>query len=238
MLLCKKDFSLFSNRLSLFDIQEKCLKFKYIELEKKGMNEKEILVQYLPPEAVDPVYHWIIRYKIHLRITRNRSSKLGDYRPPGQQPYHRISINYDLNPYAFLITFVHELAHLVTFKKHGSNCQPHGTAWKANYRQLLHIILEKNIFPPDLEIEVNDHLQHIRASSHADLDLTRVLHTYDKQKENRVEDLKTGDVFLFQSQRKFLLLSKARTRYKCRELATNKIYLFHALTPVLPLVDE
>jgi len=202
------------------------------------MNEKEILAEYLPAKAIDTVYHWIIRYKIHLTITQTRSTKLGDYRPPGRQPYHRISVNHNLNPYAFLITFVHELAHLKTLKKHGPICQPHGKEWKIMYRQLMEEVLAKKIFPESVEIALKKHLQKIKASSSADVELTRVLHQYDKQKETRVEDLREGSHFLFQTHRQFEVLSKARTRYKCRELATNKIYLFHALTPVEPLKDD
>lgn len=202
------------------------------------MNEKEILAEYLPSAAIDPVYHWIIRYKIHLTITRIRSTKLGDYRPPGQKPYHRISVNYNLNPYAFLITFIHELAHLKTFKKFGRNRQPHGKEWKSMYRQLMEEILVKNIFPTDVETAVRNHLKNIKASSFADVELTRILQQYDKNKETRVEDLPQGAVFLFQSHRKFEVLSRVRTRYKCRELATDKVYLFHALTPIEPLKKE
>ena len=202
------------------------------------MNEKDILAEYVPPEAIDMVYHWIVRYKIHLTITRTRSTKLGDYRPPGRQPYHRISVNHNLNPYAFLITFVHELAHLKTFKKYGPNRQPHGKEWKSIYRQLMEEVLTKKIFPESVEVALRKHLQNIKASSSADVELTRVLRQYDKHKETCVEDLREGSLFLFQTHRQFEVLSKARTRYKCRELATNKVYLFHALTPVEPLKDD
>ncbi len=199
------------------------------------MNEKEILAEYLPSEAINLVYHWIVRYKIHLTITRKRTTKLGDYRPPGQNPYHRISINHNLNPYAFLITFVHELAHLKTFKKYGRNRQPHGNEWKSIYRQLMEEVLEKDIFPVALGALLKNHLKNIKASSFADVALTRALQQYDENKETRVEDLPKGALFLFQAHRKFEVLSKVRTRYKCRELATDKVYLFHALTPVNPL---
>jgi SprT protein len=199
------------------------------------MNEKEILAEYLPVEAVELVYHWIVRYKIHLKITRNRRTRLGDYRPPGTKPYHRISVNHNLNPYAFLITFVHELAHLKTFKKYGHNRQPHGKEWKSCYRQLMEEVMNNKIFPTELAVAVQNHLQKVRASSSADIELTRALGRYDEQRETHVEDLKEGSLFLFHTHRKFEVLSKARTRYKCRELATNKVYLFHALTPVEPV---
>jgi len=81
------------------------------------MSDKEILAQYIPEEAIDKVLNRIIEKKVHLKITRGRRTKLGDYRPPVRHSNHRISINHDLNPYAFLITFIHEFAHLLVTLK-------------------------------------------------------------------------------------------------------------------------
>ena len=88
------------------------------------MKETELLGQYLPSEAVEEVYHWLVEKKIHLKITRSRRTKLGDYRPPINHPNHRISVNHNLNPYSFLITFIHELAHLMVFEQFGNKAAP------------------------------------------------------------------------------------------------------------------
>ena len=197
------------------------------------MKEKEILTQYLPEAMIDIVFAWIIRHKIHLKITRSRTSKLGDYRPPGRShPYHRITINHDLNPYAFFITFVHELAHLLTHKQYGKNVQAHGKEWKSTYRQLMKPFLEKNVFPPDLQGTIYQHLQNIKASSHADVELTRVLMQFDGNRGTLIEDLQAGDLFLFKNNRKFQMVEKLRKRYKCVELDSQRIFLFQPLTPV------
>ncbi len=198
------------------------------------MKEKEILSEYLPEAMIDPVFAWVVRHQIHLKITRSRASKLGDYRPPGsRQSYHRITINYDLNPYAFFITFVHELAHLLTHKQYGRMAQAHGMEWKANYRKLMKPFLEKNLFPPDLQRTVYQHLQNIKASSHADVELTRTLMLLDGGKRKTlIEDLHPGDKFLFQDNRKFRVVKKLRKRYKCVELDSERIFLFQPLTAV------
>jgi hypothetical protein len=203
------------------------------------MKEKEILAEYLPEKVVSPVYNWIIRYKIHLKITRSRSTKLGDYSPPGsRRSYHRITVNHDLNPYAFFITFVHELAHLLTFKRYGRVAKAHGKEWKASYRRLLEPFLEKNVFPYELQYAVFQHLQNIKASSHADVELTRTLMLFDgKQQETMMEDLQAGDVFLFQGNRRFQVVTKLRKRFKCLELDTQRVFLFQPLTPV-ELISE
>ncbi len=198
------------------------------------MKEKEILSEYLPEAMIDQVFAWIVRHQIHLRITRSRASKLGDYRPPGRkQAYHRITINYDLNPYAFFITFVHEFAHLLTHKQYGRTVHAHGKEWKANYRKLMKPFLEKNVFPADLQRTVYHHLQNIKASSHADEELTRTLMLFDRDKqETYVEDLQPGDRFLFRNKEKYMVIEKLRKRYKCVELASKRTYFFQPLTPV------
>jgi SprT protein len=204
------------------------------------MDGKEILAKYLPEKTVKPVYNWIIRYKIHFRISPGRSSKLGDYRPPdSRRPYHRISVNHDLNPYAFFITFVHELAHLLTYKQYGRRVKAHGKEWKSHYRRLLEPFLEKKVFPDGLQQTVYQHLKNIKASSTADVELSRMLMQFDEgNSKTKVEDLQPGDVFLFQGNRKFRVETKLRKRYKCLELDTQRYYIFQPLTPVEMLKEK
>ncbi len=198
------------------------------------MNGKEILSEHLPERVVNTVYNWVIRYKIHLKITQSRRSKLGDYRPPANgHPYHRISVNHDLNPYAFFITFVHELAHLLTYKQYGHRVKAHGREWKSIYRRLLEPFLEKHVFPDNLQPIVFQHLQNIKASSQSDVALARSLMLFDtKQGQTLVEELQPGERFIFQENREFEVVAKLRKRYKCLELNTNRVFLFQPLTPV------
>ena len=79
----------------------------------------EYLQRFIPAASVPQTLQLLHQYKVHLTITRNRKSVLGDYRHADGQQAHRISVNGDLNKYAFLITLLHELAHLVTFENHG-----------------------------------------------------------------------------------------------------------------------
>ncbi len=199
------------------------------------MNERNILEKYLPENTIDDIYYLIKKHKVHLTISKNRSTKLGDYRPPGIKNYHRISVNYNLNPYAFIITFLHELAHLITYEQYGNSKPPHGKEWKENYREQLMFFIKKNIFPGDLVPDLLQHLKKIKASSHADINLTRSLKRYNPYNEELlIENLTIGDIFIFKENRKFQLLEKLRKRYKAKEINSNKIYLFHALTPIKP----
>lgn len=197
------------------------------------MEDHRILLKYLPEPLVEPVLKIIKEKGIRLRISKERQTKLGDYRPPGKIPYHRISVNHNLNPYAFFLTFIHEVAHLVTYEKHGHLRQPHGEEWKGNFRKLMMPFFDCGIFPADLEKALKNHMKNIKASGQVDLILSRTLKKYNETVDEWVlDDLKPGDKFLYQEKRKFKVLEKRRTRYKCLDLNSNKMYLIHALAPV------
>ncbi len=208
------------------------------------MNKEEtikILKRYLPEGSVDTVYYWLEKKKIHFRISRKRSTKLGDYKPPVRYPNHRISVNHNLNPYAFLITFTHELAHLLVYEKYGNTVKPHGNEWKREYKALMIPYLENNIFPGELKKALMIHLENSRASSNTDIALTKILKTYDKKEyltgagSVYLETLSEGERFVFGNNRIFLKLEKRRTRFRCKELKTGRLYLFHPLAEVIPL---
>ena len=202
--------------------------------------EKQILSEYIPSGALEEVVHLIVRHKIHLKITQRRTTKLGDYRPPSPEaPYHRISINHDLNPYSFLITFIHETAHLLVYKRfRKKKVQPHGKEWKTFYRQLMQRFLDKEIFPPVIKAEIEKSITNSKASTHSEINLTRALQAYDRPpaKEGVVtlETLPEGTVFITENGRIYKKGKKRRVRYMCMNLQNKRWYLFHPLTPVLP----
>ena len=109
---------------------------------------KAILAKYMPAVAVDSVYDFMSRHNVHLHITRKRTSKLGDYRwPQSRHNYHEISVNGDMNPYHFLMVLLHEMAHLNTYQRYGSDIQPHGHEWQEHYRRLLMTYSREGHFP-------------------------------------------------------------------------------------------
>ena len=87
----------------------------------------EGLQKYLPEAALPTIVEWLVKYKVYLKITKKRATKLGDYRSPSKGYGHRISINHDLNPYSFLDVMVHELAHLITFEQYKRSVKPQST---------------------------------------------------------------------------------------------------------------
>src|ERR1043165_3293601 len=122
------------------------------------MSKKEApldqLQRFLPTGTYDAVSHYLHFYKIHLTVARERKSILGDYRHRTNFSNHRISVNGNLNKYSFLITLLHELAHLLTFEQFGNKVMSHGREWKTTYGKLLEQFLKNKIFPADIEHEL------------------------------------------------------------------------------------
>lgn len=186
------------------------------------------LKQYLPEGSFEEVSHYLHHYKVQLTITRERKTVLGDYRNSFADKNHRISVNGNLNPYAFLITLLHELAHLFTYERFGHRVFAHGQEWKNEYSKILARFLLKKIFPADIQKTLLKTLQNPAASSCADVSLLRILHQYDEKKDGAslIETLPMGAIFKIKGGREFKKAEKVRKRFKCVEVATGKIYLF------------
>lgn len=192
------------------------------------------LNDYLPDGSFEHVIPYIQQYKIQLTITRSRSSVLGDYRHAHLDKGHRISVNGDLNKFSFLITLLHEIAHLVTFIKHAARVQPHGAEWKANFAHILTIFIAKGIFPDDVQAALKNSINNLAASSCGDVPLLRVLKKYDRKRDELyfVEQLPEGQHFEIKGKRIFVKGERIRKRFKCKELATGKWYLFSPVSEV------
>jgi hypothetical protein len=198
---------------------------------------KAILQKYIPLESVDQIYNWIVEYKIQFKISRNRKTKLGDFRAPYNGKGFQISVNYDLNKYAFLITFVHEFAHLVTWKQHKNSVKPHGEEWIQNFRSLMQPFIEKNIFPMDVQIVLISHLQKGFASSTSDVELYSVLKNYDNKINNTidVDSVPIGEIFILEDGRKFRKIRKLRKRIECTNIDNGRNYIVQPHMPVILL---
>jgi SprT protein len=198
------------------------------------------LESYLPPNTYNAVLQYLHQYRVHLTVARERKSILGDYRHRTHGKTHRISVNGNLNTYSFLITLLHELAHLLTFEQYGNKVQSHGREWKHIFGQLLHQFVQQHVFPADIEKALMQSLQNPAASSCGDDVLLRVLKTYDKKQDNTVfvESLPAGALFKTHDGKVFKKGEKMRKRFKCEELATRRLYLFSPVYEVSPISER
>lgn len=196
----------------------------------------ERLRPFLPSGTEYYVARFIIENTVHFKISKARKTKLGDYRRPWDGKPHRISVNGDLNPYAFLITTIHEMAHLTTFEKYGNKVRSHGVEWKSEFKVLFEPVIEKDVLPNDVTIAVGNYLRNARAASCSDDKLYRVLRRYDKNRGILVEHLKDGDVFQLKG-KIFQLGKKLRKRYECTEVKSGKTYRVLGLAEIDRLIE-
>jgi SprT protein len=200
----------------------------------------QALEEFLPPGSYSMVEQYLHQHKVHLTITRARSSILGDYRHAVHGKNHRISVNGNLNTHAFLITLLHELAHLLTFQYHGNRVQAHGKEWKKQFGDILKTFIQADIFPPVIRESLIRSLHNPAASSCADDELMRILRQFDEPREGvcLVEDLHKGNLFQIKGGRVFRKEEVLRKRIKCTEVQTGKTYLFSPVYEVRILIKK
>jgi SprT protein len=198
------------------------------------LDKVKILETYLPAKAAPLISRWIDYFVCEFKVSRNRNSKFGDYRHPFGGQGHRISVNYDLNPYAFLVTTVHEFAHLHTWNEHKHKVKPHGTEWKANFKRMMQPFFEMDIFPPEVKHAIISYLNNPAASSCSDLNLYRSLRQYDAPKPDHltIEKLPAHALFKIKDGRVFRKQERLRKRYKCIEVSSKRVYLFSPVAEV------
>ena len=192
----------------------------------------EVLKKYLPEQAVPQIAEWIVQFDFKLKIKKERSTRLGDYTSPRNGLNHLITVNHNLNKYAFLITLVHEIAHLVTYNQHKNTVAPHGIEWKQNFKQLIQPFMSTDIFPLEVFAALRQYMQNPAASSCSDVRLLRTLKLHDNNQAVFIEHLPPNTMFLYNGSRLFRKGEKIKKRFKCTEVNTGQTYLFNPLVEV------
>ncbi len=186
------------------------------------------LLKYIPKEALPTVRNWFKIYSFHLKISKSRVSKYGDFRPAANGKPDRISVNGDLNPYHFLITLSHEVAHVACWQLHKNKVKPHGNEWKSIYIDLLAEVLQHINIPDSLQLAIQQHMQRPKASSCSDPILLRALKKFDPENHKVfLEELPIHSKFQFRESRIFTKGAKRRSRFECIELGSNRKYLIN-----------
>ncbi|MFC4817530.1 SprT-like domain-containing protein [Flavobacterium sp. GCM10023249] len=187
----------------------------------------DVLLKYLPEHAVPMCFELIRTHHVHLKIVNERLTRHGDYRKDAQG-YHLITVNASLNKYRFLITLVHEIAHLVAFEKYGRLIKPHGDEWKLTFQRLMVPFIRPEIFPNQLLPLIARHFRNPKASSDTDATLALALKQFDPENDkNYVFEIPYGSKFRIHNGKIFKKVALRTKRIECMEIATGKIYLFN-----------
>ncbi|OCK51446.1 transcription elongation protein SprT [Chryseobacterium sp. CBo1] len=187
------------------------------------------LEKYLPQNTLLYLRKWFSDYYIHIKVTKNRNSKLGDYRKL-RDNLHEITINSTLAPQLFFFVLTHELAHLIAFEKYGRRISPHGNEWKLTFREML--LESLNVYEEDLKPIIIKFSHSPKANFMASPDLVKYFHIENHDDNLQyIEELSKGDQFVYRNQT-YLLEGLIKKNYLCMNLATGRKYSFKPLARV------
>lgn len=183
--------------------------------------------EYIPSAAHENVNAIIANDNLIVKVKNERKTKHGDYRqlPNGK---HQITVNANLNPYRFLITLIHEIAHFEAYNKYGYYIKPHGREWKRTFQHLMLPFLRPDVFPAKLLPLLAKHFKNPKASSDTDAPLALALKGFDEGNDKTfVFEVPLNRAFKLYNGRVFKRGNKRRKRYECVEVNTGKLYLFN-----------
>ena len=188
---------------------------------------KTVLEKYIPEHSVEPVFELIKINQVHLKIVNERVTRHGDYRK-GLSGKHEITVNTSLNKYRFLMTLIHEIAHLVAFEKYGRNIKPHGEEWKLTFQRLMVPFIRPEIFPSQLLPLLARHFRNPKASSDTDATLSLALKQFDPENDkNYIFEIPYGSVFRIHNGKIFKKVALRLKRFECLEISSGRMYLFN-----------
>jgi len=187
-----------------------------------------MLSKFLPENSVEIICSWIEELNVCVRVKNPRHTKKGDFKVINNKLF--ISINNNLNKYAFLITLTHELAHAFVFFRYGNHVKPHGVEWKTIFKKMLIKLMMNNCFPKNIIKPLAFYAKNPAASTFTDINLSSVLLKYNMKKEATIAEIKDGHIFFYRG-KKYLKIKKVVKRIRCKR-EDKKEYLFHPLTKV------
>jgi SprT protein len=183
------------------------------------------VINYIPENATELVLELLNEYPHVLKIVNQRQTKHGDFRKTIDGRY-QITINNSLNQYQFLLTLVHEIAHLVTHLKY-KRIKPHGIEWKISFQHLMLPFVRPEIFPMSILPYLANYLKNPKASTDTDVNLSLAMKQFNKKSDKSfIFEVPLNGVFTFKN-KTYIRQNKRRTRFECLELRSKRLYLFN-----------
>ena len=187
---------------------------------------------FIPVAAQKKVNELLYNEPVLIKVVKKRKTKHGDFRKLASGKI-QITVNENENPFRFLITLLHEIAHHIAFQKHGFRIAPHGREWKNAFSSIAQPFLIPSIFPSPLLEVFQHHLKNPKASSDTDIQLSLALKLFDPSTHKKaIFELPAMAKFKLDNGRVFQKGRKQRKRYLCTELSSGKSYLFQPTAEV------
>ena len=198
-------------------------------------SKKDLLNKYLPANSIEFANSLIFNNKVLFKITPERFTKKGDYHPPQNGKTHIITVNGNLPEYEFLLTFLHEFAHLFVWKKYINTVQAHGKEWKSEFQSILLDAIHLKLFPEKLEQAIfYQYLRKEGFSAQPNTELLNVLRELNiNDKKILVGDLPINSRFWLKNGMCFIKGQKLRKRYKCKECMSGRNYTVHGFAEII-----
>jgi SprT protein len=193
---------------------------------------EDILNKHVPAGAVAYCLALWDAHPFKFKLRKTRQTKVGDFIcRTGQAP--EITVNHDLHPFLFLITYVHEVAHLDVHRQYPRSADPHGGEWKKAFIARLRPLMTTEIFPVTLLRQLSLHMENPKASTFSDSDLTEALRAFDPKWKSAtlLSEIPEGSLFGLRG-RWFKKGRLQRTRFVCHEVKTKRKFLVPADFPV------
>lgn len=192
------------------------------------MDATHIFSKYFPPTTVEYCHALWQEHRFKFIVSPKRQTKLGDYRFLPDKNHHIVTVNGNLNPYSFLTTYIHEVAHMTTFKRYGNKVLPHGKEWKAEFLTLFIPLLHEPTLPKEVICKLKAYLKNPRASSCSEQGLFELSSqkTHLKENETYLKDLPFEYTFKLKK-RVFKKIELRRTRILCEEVSNGRKFLIH-----------
>lgn len=188
---------------------------------------QETIEQYLPPKAITNIKMLLDEDQLVIKIKSERKTRHGDYKRLSNGK-HQITINNNLNQYRFLITLLHEIAHLKAYLQYGKFIKPHGVEWKHTFKQLMLPFINPSVFPKELLPLLARHFKNPKASSDTDVVLALALKQYDAENDKTyIFEVPFGSQFKLYNGKIFKMGSQRRKRFECTEINSGRMYLFN-----------
>lgn len=188
------------------------------------------------PKSINIFQKIIEQHPVIVTISAERKSKLGDFRSYNSKRKDRITVNGSMNQDAFMITFIHELAHKVTWDEFKHTVKPHGIEWKRNMFFLFEKFINQNLFSEKVEQAIIKY-QHDWKAVSSRMPLLYLALNPHVERLNLLKDLNPGSQFSIENGRQFIKKKDLRSYCLCKCCKTGDLYKIHQLVSVVENIE-